>query len=67
MLSKLIHSQSYYLFIPAHVVNQVGQGVSGGVSRETDDAAEHPVQIQLAVAEHMLHTPFFVQRASVSL
>ena len=44
------------MLISAHVVNQVCQGVSGGIPGETDDAAEHPVQVQLAVPEHMLHT-----------
>ena len=42
------------MLISAHVVNQVGQGVSGGISRQTDNAAEHPMQVQLAIAKHML-------------
>ena len=50
MLYRLIHPQSHNLFIPAHVVNHVGQGVSGGVSRETDEAVLH-----LVFAHHAFH------------
>ena len=50
------HAARLNLLIPAHVVNQIGQGVPDGILCETDNSAEHPVQVQLAVAEYMLHT-----------
>ncbi|MCQ2262739.1 MAG: hypothetical protein MJZ70_00480 [Bacteroidales bacterium] len=43
------------LLISQHIVNQTRQDVSGGVSRQTDGAAEHPVHTLFAIAEHVFN------------
>lgn len=46
----LIHPQPHNLLISAHVVNQIGQGVPGGIPRKADDAVLH-----LVFAHHAFH------------